>query len=609
MTSPRPRLAELSREVAGSVNRLVDIAGAAGRPDLGTALVEAARRWPDPQATVVVIGEPRSGRTGVVNALAGTLEPPLLPLGGALTVVRAGTPGAVVVHRPGEEPEERSLASPGDVPDSASLEVIVPGLAVGSDLVIVDAPSVDGPGDPRRGVVEAILATADAVVLVSRADAPLSGHELDLLVAARRRTGAAVLVVTGVDRHRGWRDIVEESRRSVEARGAALLSAAPVPFALPLAADAEVAARNGAPDAAELAEESGLAALRATVRSAIGDRFRLVRLLGLVELAGGVAAEVDAELTAAAPGSFDEEELMAAVGSRLRAARDAGTRAGIRLSDGFTIIRDSLGVDVGREVAAVLEEVEAVVTGDGDSDVDSIVSRAEQALEAARLRVDARASAELEALVTAVMDHLGDESGAGPPDDPGRPGEEPPAGTGPASEAAAEGGTAPARPGVSASMRLRLVQALLSSAGGAAMIGTITSTSALSGAVQKGSMGIGMLVGGVAAAEGFKEARRQRKAADARARIRTVVEQWRAEYLAGMRERLLREQRTQEAALREAVRAQVEEAEAQIAAAKQAARAAADEQRRRARELADAGEAVRVVRARLADLAAQIAAP
>lgn len=612
MSATKPRLAELSREVAGSVNRLVDIARTAGRPELGAVLVDSARRWPDPQATVVVIGEPRTGRSTVVNALAGTLEPPLLPLGGALTVVRTGTPGAVVVHDPGQAPDVRRLDDPGIVPDAASVEVVLPEVAVGGDLVLVDAPAVDGPGDPRRRVVEAILATADAVVLVTGADAPLSGPELDLLVAARRRTGAAVLVITGVDRHRGWRVVLDESRRSVEARGLSLLSAPPVPFAAPLAADAEAAARLGAPDAAELVAESGLGALRATVRTAIGDRFRLVRLLGLVEMANGIAGELEGDLAAAGADRPEGQDALAAAAARLRGAREAGARVGVRLGDGFTILRDSLSVEVGREVGAVLEEVEAMLSEGVDT--GEVVDLAEQSLEAARLRVDGRVVGELDTLMAAVLRDLAGEG----EDEPAEP---PVAGTRPAfaggdGSGDAGGGTEPGpgdggagRKSTSASMRLRLVQALLSSTAGAVLLATMGAQSGLGTMVRSGSMGVGMLVGGVAAAEGFREARRQRTTSEARTRVRSGVEQWRAEYLAGLRERLLREQRMQEAALRDALRAQTEEAEAQMATVKQSARAAADEQRRRDKELSEAGEALRQVRARLGELAAVITAP
>ena len=612
MTVPKPRLAELSRDVAGSVNRLVAIAGTAGRPELGALLVEAARRWPDPQATVVVIGEPRSGRTTVVNALAGTLEPPLLPLGAGLTVVRSGTPSAVVVHEPGEPPDVRSLHDPGVIPPTASVEVVLPDVAVGADLVLVDGPAVDGPRDPRLRVVEAILATADAVVLVTRADAPLSGPELDLLAVARRRTGAAVLVITGVDRHRGWRTVLDESRRSVEARGASLLSAPPVPFAAPLAADAEAAARLGAPDACDLEAESGLAALRATVRTAIGDRFRLVRLLGLVEMAKGVAGELEDDLGTAGDGS-EAENAMAAAALRLRASRDAAARAGVLLGDGFTILRESLTVEVGRDVGAVLEEVEASM---GESpDIDGAVELAQRSLEAARLRIDGRAVSQLESLMAAVLRDL---AGEGDGDAAARPPAVADTESGPAvgdvdqadgtaDRSRSEGGKG--QKTITASMRLRLVQALLSSTAGVALLATINATGGMGIQVRSGSMGVGMLVGGVAAAEGFREAKRQRTSSEARARIRTVVEQWRAEYLANLRERLLREQRTQETALRDALRAQAEEAEAQMAELKQATQAAVEDQRRRGKERAEARAALRQVRTRLGELAAVIAAP
>ncbi|HEX7167814.1 MAG TPA: hypothetical protein VF230_12605, partial [Acidimicrobiales bacterium] len=90
---------------------------------------------------------------------------------------------------------------------------------------------------------------------------------------------------------------------------------------------------------------------------------------------------------------------------------------------------------------------------------------------------------------------------------------------------------------------------------------------------------------------------------ETKARVRSVTEQWRGEYLASLRERLLREQRAQETALRDALRRQIEEADAAVAALQQSARAGADEKRRRGQEATDAKARLDGVERRLAELA------
>ncbi len=152
-------------------------------------------------------------------------------------------------------------------------------------------------------------------------------------------------------------------------------------------------------------------------------------------------------------------------------------------------------------------------------------------------------------------------------------------------------------------MRLRLAQALVSGTGGIALLAAMGSAGGTADLVRGGAMGIGMLVGSIGAAEGFREARRQRLTSDNRTRVRSVVEQWRAEYLATLRERLLRAQREHEAALRAAVKAEVEAAEARVAELQRLARADAGERKRAQQEAEAAATTLAEVRASLADLA------
>jgi hypothetical protein len=205
-----------------------------------------------------------------------------------------------------------------------------------------------------------------------------------------------------------------------------------------------------------------------------------------------------------------------------------------------------LPVEVGRVATDVTKEVNATLSDERDAVL--FPDFAAHLLEAARIGLEARIDRRVHDLVRKVL-------------------------TGDALE---EGSSAEVVPGssragdrrrrgrhVSASMRLRLVQALLSSGGGVAMLAVVGGTGASAAeALRVGALGVGMLVGGVRAVENVRDAKRQRTSQAAKAALRNTVEGWRDAYLVSARERLLREQRAQEAAMRDAVRSEVAELEA-----------------------------------------------
>lgn len=593
---PAPRLAELSRDVADAINELVEVARAVERGDLGDSLLDAAKRWPEPHATVAIVGEIGGGRSTLTSALAGRLDPPLLPLGPNLTIVRAGSPEQVTVHRANGEVVTGPLASPPIVGPGDSAEVVVASIAAGDELVLVDVPGVGLLDDPRRRLVDAIVETADAVILVSRADSPITGPEIDIIRRARQRAGAALVVVTHIDRQRGWRTIVEESAASLRAAagtGAPLAVEAPLGFSGPLAADALAAERVGDREEADaLLEESGLGPINAAIRAHITSRLRHVRLRALVALGTAIADELSGDAEAVAEADVDPQAALAEARSTSRRLRELSSTASTRVSDAFAGLRDALGVDVGREVAAVTEEIEASL--EDARTIEPVLDLAEQLLEGARVRLDDRARTQIDLVVAGVLDSFDAEDARAP-----QP-EHAAGDAGGADDERARLRTSRAKR-VTASMRLRLVQATLSSTGGVAMLAVVGGGGGgLADSLRFGAMGAGMLVGGLGAAEGFRETKRQRTTQEARAKVRVVTEQWRAEYLARLREQLLKEQRNHETALRETFRRQIEEADAHVAAL-QASAAGRPAQKGRA-DAAGATERVAAVRRRLDEL-------
>lgn len=534
-----PRLAELARQVSESSNRLVDLARAAGHPELGDLLVAASKRWPDEDTTVLVAGEACSGKSSLVNALAGRLDPPLLPLGSGVTLVRAAPVDEVRVHRPGSETERHPLDRiPQHLEPDATVEALVVDPPMGDGLVLVDTPSLGGPGSGSRAVIGALVAAADAVIVTTSADAPLTAAEVDVLEAVRRRAGVALAVVTHTDRFRGWRTICEESDAAARRRDPDLLAAPTLPFALPLVEDAVV--EEDPDNAADLAREAGFTAVLEAVH-AIRERARHVRLAGLVHAALDVSDRLLDEVGPVA-GPERRQQL---VEERDRLRQRART-VPVDFADGCSILRDGIGVDVGREVQVILESIE---TDLGEhKDVDALVDATVQHLDALRVRTDARLAHSLDELLRSAMDAVaadGAESGDDPEDAPSR-------------------SLSATVNKVSTALRLRLLQAAVSTSGGAALLYTMANPAA--GGLREGAMGISMLIGGIGAAEAFREARQQRTLQDARNRVRSVVEQWRSEYLATMREHLLRQQRERERLLRDTIDGALADVESQLAA-------------------------------------------
>lgn len=548
MNERTPRLAELARQVSESTNRLVALAGPAGRPELGDLLVAAAQRWPDRDTTILVIGEQGSGKSSLINALAGRVAPPLLPLGRGVSVVRSGPTGELRLHRPGEEPRILPLDTPAadlDLDPTETPEVVVPAPPVGDNVVLIDTPPLGAVGTGGRAVVDALLLTCDAVILTTGADAPVTAAELDVLVAARRRAGAALLVVTHTDRFQGWRTICTESEASAQRRDPTLLAAAPLPFAAPLVADA--ATEPDPDEAALLRAESGLDAIVAAIGSQLRDRFRQVRLTGLVH----AAADVADQLLEGLGGIADPADLRAQLQAERTRLRERSRTVPVDFTDGCSILRDSIAVDVGREVQSLLESVEDDLQE--HRDVGALVDATWQHLDALRIRTDARILTELDELGVRALAALVADADAEPTE-----------------RAEGASGVRPAwiakASAVSASLRLRLLQATVSTTGGAALLYTLTMPDTSSMVLRTVPMGISMLIGGVSAAEAFREARQQRTLNEARTRVRSVVEQWRSEYLAAAREQLLRLQRERERALRETIDAAVRDLDARIKA-------------------------------------------
>lgn len=278
--------------VAG-VQRLL---GRRGRDDGVAELQELVGRPLKSEATIVVAGEDKRGKSSLVNAFVG--RPGLSPVGvevttaSPVTMFRADPPEAMVVYHDDPEPrptpleEAQSLATlqgnPLNEKNVLGVQIGIPAPEL-EGLVLVDTPGVGGLESGHAALTLQSLRSADVLLFVLEAGAQIREPELRFLKEAASRISRVVLAFTKVDLYRGWRQVAEDNQ-SILARYAPRLAKVPlVPISSVLASKAARFAGEDEEAARELLEESGVPELRRVVREAIGSDVKDVRVANLVQ--------------------------------------------------------------------------------------------------------------------------------------------------------------------------------------------------------------------------------------------------------------------------------------------------------------------------------------
>ena len=516
-----PRLPELAREVAEIANGVVASARGAGRDDLADLLVAAASRWSEAGTTVAVVGETGVGKTALVNALVGRQVLPTRDLAprSVTAVVRPGAEAAVVATaRSVQVPLDLEpgaiatwLDAQGPVSDGVTaLDVTVTGSAAGPTTTVIDTVP------DARGVLTA--QACDVLVFVTDADAPLTQPELELLDRARGAAGAVVVVLSRVDRFRGWTEI--------RAADEALLPGCLVlPVSSSLAAAGQALVGRDDDESASLEEESGVRALRSEL-ARLAARTREVRLLGLLRLALAVGEEVAPPPVVPDPAEADQLQ------ARLDGLRARATEIGVALGDETQRLRESVVVEVKREAGRALAEREARGLKDDADDVGALL----EDLDVARLRLERSVAERTEALQEWLMQRLEGSVDRDTPFDALRP---------QAAPVAAQG--------KDRSLRLRFAAAMLSTGSGAVLIGSMVVPGLGDAMLRPALMSLGMLSGGVSAIATLRHTGAQREAQVRKAAARGLVDEWQAVTGSSLRAELQTTQRRIEGALRTAI--------------------------------------------------------
>jgi GTP-binding protein EngB required for normal cell division len=184
----------------------------AGRSDLSRAFGDLFTRLAEDRFNLVVVGRFNRGKTSVMNAMLGTERLPtgVVPLTSVITTVSYGSRECVFIDHQGNSlPETIALDSlpdyvtqrgnPGNVRRVAVARVELPAEFLRRGFHFVDTPGLGSSIIENTRTTERFLPEADAFVLVTSYDSPLSEEELRLLQGLGPSAGRTFLVVNKHD--------------------------------------------------------------------------------------------------------------------------------------------------------------------------------------------------------------------------------------------------------------------------------------------------------------------------------------------------------------------------------------------------------------------------
>ena len=281
-TDPAPAAIEHVAKLGTAIAKLSSVLGVEA-PAFGPGEAERAT------ATVVVVGEPKNGKSTLVNALLG--QAGLSPVDYAVATatyiaMRHGSPAAAFVHPDGATgPEEVHLdelpawtsvdglaGNPRAPRTPQPVEVRLPAPLL-EHLVLVDTPGVGGFDGAHDRATLAALSGATSLLLCADGSRPLSEPELAFLGKATESIAMIGFVLTKVDQHPAWRDVLADNRKLVAERAPAFAGAPWFPVAAPLA-EKSLDPALPAPAVQALLERSGLGAVTGHLTTTVAGRAR-----------------------------------------------------------------------------------------------------------------------------------------------------------------------------------------------------------------------------------------------------------------------------------------------------------------------------------------------
>ena len=405
-------------DLRGTIRATADIAARRGRTDLVERLERAQRHRSDGTTRVVVVGDFKSGKSSLVNALVGTDACPVdddLATAVLTSVAHAPEPQASVAYK-GEQGEPVAgstvrLDQLGELVERgsheghalASIAVGVPSPLLAGGLELIDTPVMGGLDSPEAVATLMGLPFVDALLFVSDTSQEYTAPELEYLRQATEADTDVICVMSKIDLHPQWRRILEIDEGHLRAAGLE------PPLLATSARLHELAAAHG--DEA-YAVESGIPALRQHLirdvvipANAARDQAAVAEVVGVLDQLESVLRAEQAALSADIAGpSVDELRT-----SNQRASDLLGESARWRhvLADGIEDLRN----DVHHELAVRLRDLghaagEMVDAGDPislEEDYSNWVSRRAAAVVSECFQLVARRGEDLADAVVAEL--------------------------------------------------------------------------------------------------------------------------------------------------------------------------------------------------------------
>lgn len=369
------------------IDRAAALSEECDRPDLLRRLEAVRQRVLRPTVRVLVVGEPKKGKSSLLNGLVGG---PVCAVADDIvtvvpTVIRHGPePRAALVYRrhgeaggsgtesvsTGEDGAERvrvpvsSLAGwtggPGrdDADRPLRVEVALPLRLLEGGLELVDTPGLGGVGAVASLTALDLVPGADAVVVVTDVTQEFTAPEMTFLEQAAALCPNLVCAATKTDVAPDWRAIVELDRRHLAGRG---IDAPVFPVSGALAL---LAVQHGD---RELHEESGVGALIEHLRRNVVDRAEALARRSLEHDLSAVAQHLSMAVRSELA-SLEDPAGAAALAQELETARIAVEELRRRsarwqqvLADGVTDLMSDIDYDLRDRSRVVIREAEEAI--------------------------------------------------------------------------------------------------------------------------------------------------------------------------------------------------------------------------------------------------------
>jgi len=413
---------DVARRVEGFARHLGEVAEVRGRPDLRDRFALELSRLRGLDATLVVAGETKQGKSSLINALL--RAPGLVPVDAdvatnAQIVIRYAPSPRARIHRDGLEAEDVPVqtvhhwasveGNPHNEKAVRLVEVWVDRPVLSSGLTVVDTPGVGGLDAGHAEVTLASLGKADALLFVTDASASLARPELDFLRRATERIGTVIFALTKRDRHAGWERILADNRTLLAAHAPRWADA---PF-VALSSREAFASDDFAPTNPVLADKmalrSGYRDLEALVHERVVGQARVMRQRNVLQLARTSIDELgrtDGMALAAADGGTELEVAHREAIERKTEFIKTKRMGAVALADDFTLLSQHLLRAFSRELSELRPRYEADIRSN-KLKPESVAEGLDADLRAILAHLDETLDERIEDIGTRVADELG----------------------------------------------------------------------------------------------------------------------------------------------------------------------------------------------------------